>query len=160
MEGYCAAHEGHVAAPGTTELLAGGNRHFSALQCLELECKESQEGPDMAELQRIPHISLYFATPTNLRLTAGSWQSIHVYGACVAFSDIDTFVRDTEVFLHVCSKEPQGSAGMGRAIQEACRRHDLECFQWTFAVPNVSGHHAAGMVSISNDVQTAQTGGK
>jgi hypothetical protein len=128
---------------------------FRNLQYLELKCgRLVEQGLDLAALKHIPNISIHVQRGlAELCLSSGSWKSIEIYGASVAFGDVGDFVKGTEKFLFVGDEECAGS--MAGRLKQACGRHYKECFTRSYQFPHLS----KGM-SITNvrDIFEAETG--
>lgn len=116
-----------------------GLQQFTCLQYLKLDYRALKLASvgDLADLQHISHVQLFFQFDTELRLTAGAWKSLEVKGLCSlsnAFSDVDGFVKTTENFLFSCSTWPHARHGQEAQdfysqVKAACSRQGLCCYE-------------------------------
>ena len=96
---------------------------------MELCCKGMQD-QDLAALQHVSFVILGFEEFSTLRLTSGSWRSLHIAGYAgfsVSFSNVDAFVRDTQRFPFECTS--QEARGMSMELRAACMRQGVACHE-------------------------------
>lgn len=105
---------------------------FERLRYLELWWGRSTEELDLARLKHIPHVRLRLYSYAELSLTSISWQSLEILAARgdfkIAFSDVSAFVRGTKEIIFSCSDSDEETHLMMESIQDACRRHGVECY--------------------------------
>ena len=135
-----------------------GIQHFPNVQYLELKCEKLvEQGLDLAALKHIPNISLYLRRSlAELCLSSGSWKSIQIHGATVAFGDIGGFVKGTEKFLFVGDEFYVGS--MAGKLKQACGRHHVECFTRTYKANPYSSRIREVSITNVRDIYEAGTG--
>ena len=107
-----------------------GLQSMSGLRYLYLHCTRMRD-QDLAALQNIPHVSLEFHKFSTFLWTRGSWQSLEIWGRdrgfSIRFSNIDAFVRGTELFSFVCSSQKAGE--MYSDVRAACMRQGVACHE-------------------------------
>ena len=105
---------------------------FAQVQCLTLQIihfsRVGKPKPDLAALQRIPHVRLSLYDYQHLLLTAGSWQSLEIViplGFNIAFSDCRQFVSGTQelLFMGVATTPVDTIV----AIMKACQEYGTDC---------------------------------
>lgn len=134
-----------------------GIQQFPNLQYLELKCECVEQGLDLAALKHIPNISLYLQHSfAELCFSSGSWKSIQIHGATVAFGDIGEFVKGTEKFLFVGDDFYVDS--MAGKLKQACGRHHVECFTRTCKATVYSSRIREVSITNVRDIYEAGTG--
>ena len=109
-----------------------GIQTFSNLQYLGLDVDRLQV-LDLADLQHTPHVRVSSVSIRDLRLTAGSWQTLeffHLSELHINITDVDSFVKDTRDFTFM-SESPHGAPHVVlKQVQDACLRQGKACYMF------------------------------